>query len=614
MKIKSIELTNVKGIGKHNFKLDLIPNHPNILVAPNGFGKSSFAIAFDSLRRNKIELDKKNYYNDDDKNRPVVSMLIEDFLGQKMFVANDSQNTINDEFNVFVINSQLFAKGTKLNIQGNVIVKSSLEITPTILISTIPHKVEFNYKVTDLKSRFGTNGKILPNITNVLACAPLLCKIENLVDFKKFSRKKNSQILDSIKAEINLRNKNATDIKNWIETEKIAQLSTVPEFIKLSQILRNFNEIQSDADSYLAAFQLIDIEQTMGADFKKAINYICYLDDKAYYEKNILNYNTTRYKIIPKVDKKHNKLIVEWPKAHEISNGQRDILSFITLLMKAERSFRKQNCILVIDEIFDYLDDANLITFQYFITHMIEEMKKDSKNFFPILMTHLDPFYFNQFCFNKHKIKVVYLKDMPYHSNPNIAKLIRNREDPTIQTNVDTYFFHYHPDSIDISADFKNLKLPGNWGVSTRFHQIIIAEVQKYLNGQINYDPLAICFGVRVRIEELLYAMIPEQDKKDKFIIEEHGTKKKLDYCETLGLNVPESYYLLGIIYNDKLHFKGNVDIARPVAIKQVSNPQSPTISYRHPLSAIPLGLQITWLGLVPSVCPSGQTDNIELM
>ncbi len=57
MKIKSIEIKNVKGIGNHTFQLDLIPNKPNILVAPNGFGKSSFGIAFDSLYRNKIELD-----------------------------------------------------------------------------------------------------------------------------------------------------------------------------------------------------------------------------------------------------------------------------------------------------------------------------------------------------------------------------------------------------------------------------------------------------------------------------------------------------------------------------------------------------------------------------
>jgi len=163
MKIKSIEITNVKGIGSHNFQLDLIPNKPNILVAPNGFGKSSFGVAFDSLRRNKIELDAKNYHNDNEANRPVISMLFEDDLGQRILIANDTQNTINDEFDVFVINSQLFAKATKLNISGNIIVKSSLEIAPTVLIPTIPPKVEFNYKAADLKSSFGANGKILPN-------------------------------------------------------------------------------------------------------------------------------------------------------------------------------------------------------------------------------------------------------------------------------------------------------------------------------------------------------------------------------------------------------------------------------------------------------------------
>lgn len=58
-----------------------------------------------------------------------------------------------------------------------------------------------------------------------------------------------------------------------------------------------------------------------------------------------------------------------------------------------------------------------------------------------------------------------------------------------------------------------------------------------------------------------------EEDKRNRFI-SEHGTAKKLEYCEFLGLSVPESYYLLGIIYNNELHLKNNVDVARPVAIK----------------------------------------------
>lgn len=104
-------------------------------------------------------------------------------------------------------------------------------------------------------------------------------------------------------------------------------------------------------------------------------------------------------------------------------------------------------------------------------------------------------------------------------------------------------------------------------GDSIRFHQFIEAEVQKYLNDQTDYDPLAICFGVRVRIEKLIHQQIADPAKQLLFLAE-HGTKKKLDYCETIGHSVPEIYYLLGIIYNDRLHWREGIDNVRPVAIK----------------------------------------------
>lgn len=567
MKIKSIEIINVKGIGNNVFNLDLVPNKPIILVAPNGFGKSSFSIAFDSLKKTKIELDQKHYHNDDDTNRPILSLTIEDSTGQRTIVANDTSNSINHDFDVFVINSQLMAKATKMNISGNVIVKSSLEIAPTVLIPTIPGKVLFTYSSSAAKTSFGANGKILSNISNVFNCAPLMRDISQHIDFSKFGQVKIARVLSTIKNEINAQGGTADTIKVWIKNHKKSDLDSVEEFRNLSELLRRFDEIKTDVDSYLAAFQIIEVAQSMGVNFKKAVNYLFYQDEKAYYENTISNFNTTRHTIRPKEDKKSNSLIVEWPKAHEISNGQRDVLSFITLLMKAKRNFRQQNCILVIDEIFDYLDDANLISFQYFITNMIEEMKSQGKNFFPLLMTHLDPLYFNHFCFNRHKIKVVYLKDVPYQSNPNIVKLIKKREDPTIQTQVDKHHFHYEPTSINVSTQFGALGLPTTWGDSVRFHQMISSEVQKYLAGQYDYDPLAICFGVRVKIEELIYNQIADPLKKAEFL-GKHGTKKKLEYCEEIRHTVPETYYLLGIIYNDRLHWREGIDNIRPVAIK----------------------------------------------
>lgn len=56
MVISKIEINNIKGIGNLTINQNIHPNRPNILVAPNGFGKSSLAVAFKTLVANKIEL------------------------------------------------------------------------------------------------------------------------------------------------------------------------------------------------------------------------------------------------------------------------------------------------------------------------------------------------------------------------------------------------------------------------------------------------------------------------------------------------------------------------------------------------------------------------------
>lgn len=66
-------------------------------------------------------------------------------------------------------------------------------------------------------------------------------------------------------------------------------------------------------------------------------------------DKTLENLNPTngRFEIVSK--EKNNSLIIEWPKAHLISSGQRDILVFIAKLMECEFQ-TKNNCILIIDE------------------------------------------------------------------------------------------------------------------------------------------------------------------------------------------------------------------------------------------------------------------------
>ena len=51
--ITNITIDNIKGFGTENNSIDVIikPKKVNILVAPNGFGKSSITTAFNLLKR-----------------------------------------------------------------------------------------------------------------------------------------------------------------------------------------------------------------------------------------------------------------------------------------------------------------------------------------------------------------------------------------------------------------------------------------------------------------------------------------------------------------------------------------------------------------------------------
>ena len=85
------------------------------------------------------------------------------------------------------------------------------------------------------------------------------------------------------------------------------------------------------------------------------------------------------------------------------------------------------------------------------------------------------------------------------------------------------------------------------------------------------YDPLAVCVSIRIRIEEEVYSRIGTDADKEKFLAT-HGTTEKLNYAHDLGVLIPETYYLLGIIYNHPLHLEGDNDISKQLSIKLENN------------------------------------------
>ena len=62
--ITNIKIENIKGFGitNNSFDLEIKPRKVNILVAPNGFGKSSITAAFNSLAKGKIKVEEVNMH------------------------------------------------------------------------------------------------------------------------------------------------------------------------------------------------------------------------------------------------------------------------------------------------------------------------------------------------------------------------------------------------------------------------------------------------------------------------------------------------------------------------------------------------------------------------
>ncbi|MCW5211781.1 hypothetical protein VU04_02595 [Desulfobulbus sp. TB] len=569
MKIKSIEIKNIKGIASSKFELDIIPNKPNLIVAPNGFGKSSIATAFSSLNANRIALDEKEYHKNNNDHEPEITLVIQrSGEEESVLTATSGLNNISSEFDIQVINNQLIAKATKMRIGPNVIAKPSMEIAPIELIGKIPPKEIFNYSRSDIKNKFGKNGKILPNATVVFSNYLLLEHIQENIDLSKFNGKRIKARIEKFISVVNDLSGTTDQTKNWIEFNNLNELQEIDILNELANIMGAYEieGVTSEVDLFLHSLVLIFVFQNGKQSFNKAYNYLQYQHDKKNYEEMFSFFNTSWLEIKPKETKK-KVLVLELPKAHQISNGQRDILCFVALLEKSKRKFRKEKCILIIDEVFDYLDEANLVTVQYYISNLIEKFKIEGRQFYPLIMTHLNPFYFNHFCFNKHKIKTHYLDKRTASTNTSFVNIIKKRRDTLIKENVDLHHFHYHPETINIRSDFKDLGLKETWGQSDIFHRFIESEVTKYINDQDDYDPLAVCLGVRIKIENLVYGLISDDDHKEEFILK-HGTKKKMEYAENIGIEIPEFYYLLGLIYNIGMHWHNNRDNISPIAVK----------------------------------------------
>lgn len=564
--IRRITIENIKGIEAKTLELDIIPNKPSLLVAPNGFGKSSLAVAFASLKANKIALHDDHHHKGDSSRTPKILVEYEDRSGDNhVLEANTTTNEISEHFDVFVINNQVRAKGTGKAFGGRTHVSASMTIEPVVLVDTVPEKVQFSYSYSEQKLLFGDNGKILPNIRTLFNDKPFAEKLSDLfTSLDRVLQSRPQGQIRQLKQDVNAQKGNATELSAWVTTNKLGELDSVEPLKIIADFILDTNTgITSRDKAYLAALQIAGLYAKDKGAFKKACKYNNYCLERERYSSVLAAFNTSWRVITPQ--EIGGRLIVEFPRAHHISNGQRDVLSFVALLHRAHRKLRKDSSILVIDEVFDYLDAANLVAVQYYITEFIDDYRSQGKHLYPLILTHLDPSCFETFVFSKQKC--YFLDKRSDVANPSMVKLLQNRYDSVIEDDVSKYLLHYHPSQISRRADFKRLRLKETWGESDTFDQFVEQEVEKYRSNQGGYDPLAVCCAVRKRVEKLAYDGLTTQAQRTVFL-DRHATKKKLEYAEEVGVVVPEYYYLLGIIYNDGMHWDNHQDNVSPIAAR----------------------------------------------
>jgi hypothetical protein len=564
--LKVIEIENIKGISQKRFELDILPNKPSLLVAPNGFGKSSFAVAFKEMNSRRINLTEENYHQENPALPPRIYIEYErPDLSIATLEATATTNSISAELDYFVINNPTKPKGIGSQ-YGRA--TATLEIKDVVLVDRIPDSISFGNQYRVAQQRFGQNAKVLPNPNEALSSLKLIEKLsQNLQSLERAEGQRIKARIDAIIDDINLQGGTIEELTNWVAAHKLNDLKQIEYLNTIGNLIHEFDlGYNSETKSYLVAIQLIWLYNDNKNNFKAACNYSNYQLDKLRFENTLSTFNCTWKGI--RATQTSGQLIVKFPKAIYISNGQRDILTFVAMLFRARQHLKKDANILIIDEVFDYLDDANLTAAQYYITTFIKDFNDEGKRLYPIILTHLNPNYFKNFAFSKQK--VYYLEKSNIQVNQHLARMLRIREDKAIdeplRNEISKHLVHFEPTQINRRADFRNLAIPELWGESDNFYQFLFSEVANYLNG-LQFCPFAVCGGVRVKIEEIAYNRLHNPVNQTTFL-KTKKTRPKLEKAEEMGVISPESHYLLGIIYNEGMHWKDGLDNVSPIASK----------------------------------------------
>lgn len=559
-RITNLEINYIKGKSNESYALEnCYANKVNLFIAPNGFGKTTIATAFKSLKTNRMDLKKEDTYKNHEDSFGMSINVMEDSVNLGKFSANSRINELNEIFDVTVINESSKVKASILNVGGQKVPRINNSIPDLILYNTIPKREIFKIDNSMMASELGMPSKLIRplykfleiNVATIYKNKGSLKKLYNGVRIKKAISEFSDVDYNGTVADIKQRLSN--NIKYLLDNPTFSsEFSKIDQYIELESI----GEIDKVLFLIIAAVTVKNQNNHLTESFK----YQEYSSFKKSTDVMLDQINTTGRGL--KLTERKGMLVLKYLDPTKISNGQRDVLTFITQLIKVGKNLTRKNHIIVIDEVFDYLDAANLIFAQYFLVQFIEEYKKIGGKLYVILMTHLDPTIYNLFSMSGKILKTNYLEidsgSRPDYVEDKIKELLQSRFNPKLDGNlISEKYFHYHPHGLEddtfnlfVKNGFPKIKLE-------ELYAILNSQLNNYLSGE-KYCVISVCLAIRIFIEKNVYLSIEEIHKED--FLRTFKTVSKLNYVSSKGYSIPEVYSILSSIYNPILHWDGKND------------------------------------------------------
>ncbi len=574
MTINCIEIENVRGIELLKISDKILKNRPNILVAANGFGKTSFAVAFKCIAsQTSLKLPDEARHQHSATKPAKINLDLDDIGLKKLSVTEAAHsNEIRKNLDIHVIGDMRRIKTSARN-RGSFTSASAKQVIDPIVICNKPNKVDNPYKITSAKQELGNHGRLLQNLDNALFSLPqfimrstgFMEAITQLIKERRWTK------IEAIRAIISAHDGDDAEALNAASAD-IQQILTQADFKLAAQIILDTSD-QDENAAFLSIWQLGFVARKSLVQLRSYFEWLRYKEIKKSLKSHVADLNSS-WKSANVNETPQGKLVVELPDPSHISNGQRDILLLVAMFHVAKHQLTKEKAILIIDEVFDYLDDANLTVAQYYITELIEDYKRQGRAIYPIILTHLNPAFFKNYVFSNQN--VIYLdKYQSYDSCDAMKALISARNDKSvaesIRNKISKYLVHYYAAEFDFFTDLGTIKgTRPSWGKHGRFQTFTEEEFNKYRNKQA-YDPLAICAITRRTIEMLAYRQIEHLQDANCFF-DVHKTGPKLDWASKRGADVPETHYLLRVIFDDGLHWNLSRDNTVPIVAK-LGNP-----------------------------------------